>query len=247
MRVIIASLIILSSSWAMSAELKVGGGAAPINNIFRKVQDSFTKSTGITLVLSEDGPDKAIKALDEGKLDLAAAGLSQGDWLKLAEEKKLELKHKDTFTFRVIGRDLIRVMTHSGTGVKSLTKDQLKGLFTGQITNWKAVGGADQAVVVVFGSKITGTNLFYKKNVMDDVDFAAKKIEVGAAPEILEKVKSTPGAIGLAPTGLDLTGVLSPSVPEVGRPISVATKGQPSENVMKLINYVQGEGQKLTK
>lgn len=228
--------------------IRVGGGAAPINNIFRKIQAPFEKSKGVTLKLSEDGPDRALKALDDGALDIASAGLGEKDWIGLAEEKKMTLKNRDKMKFRVIGKDLVFVITHSGIGVKSLSKEQLKGLFTGKTKNWKEIGGADQPVVVVIGDKIPGTNKFFKKVILDESDYAKESLHGDwSAPDVLAKVKETKGAIALAPAGLDTTGVEKPATPEVGRPITAATMGIPTQTIDDLFRFIKDEGHNFIK
>lgn len=76
---VIASVLVFAAN---AETIKVGGGAAPINNIFRKVQEPFTKKTGIKLEISEEGPDLALKSVSEGKIHIASAGLAQHDWFK---------------------------------------------------------------------------------------------------------------------------------------------------------------------
>lgn len=53
---------------AFAEELRIGGGAAPFNNIFKKIQAPFEKATGIKLILREDGPDIAMIQLDHGQI-----------------------------------------------------------------------------------------------------------------------------------------------------------------------------------
>lgn len=243
MRSFVSSLILVLAISANAESIKVGGGAAPINNIFRKVQEHFTKKTKIELVISEGGPDQALKEVDEGKLDVASAGLSQEDWIKMMDEKKLPLANKDSLKFRVIGKDLVKVITHPDVNVTALSNAQLKDLFTGKVKSWKEVGGPDVKVVVVFGDKIPGTNKFFAKKVMDDAEFSKDKVTTGSAPEVIAKVKSTPGSIGLSPMGLDMSGVDVPKIETLGRPISVATKGIPSKSVLELFNFIEKEGQ----
>ena len=243
MRIFISVLVSIFAISAGAGTIKVGGGAAPINNIFRKVQEPFTKKTSIVLVISEDGPDLALKAVDDGKLDIASAGLAQEDWFKLLDEKKLTLANKDKLKFRVIGRDLVKAITHSGIKLPALSNSQLKDLFTGKTKNWKEVGGPDQKVVIVFGEKIPGTHKFFAKKIMNEEDYSKDKVSTGTAPEVIEKVKTTAGAIGLAPMGLDLAELNVPKIETLGRPISVATNGIPSKEILSLFEFIEKEGQ----
>jgi phosphate transport system substrate-binding protein len=238
------ALIALSYAFsAAAAPIRVDGGAAPINNIFRRVQEPFTKKTGIELVISEDGPDVALHGVDQGKVDLASAGLGQEDWLKLMDEKKISLSNRASLKFRVIGKDLVKVISNTDAKVSKLSVDQLRSLFTGKVTNWKEVGGSDQKVVVVYGDKIPGTHKFFAKKIMGGEGYAKNKVDVGTAPEVVDKVKATPGAIGLAPMGIDLSGVNVPQIVVIGRPVSVATQGVPSKEIQELLSFIAKDGQ----
>jgi phosphate transport system substrate-binding protein len=74
--------------------------------------------------------------------------------------------------------------------------------------------------------------------------FTKKVQESTTAAEIKNQVASSPGAIGLSPaSGVD-SSVSSPETPEVGRPITLITKGAPSPAVLKMLDFIRGEGQK---
>lgn len=244
---ILVTTLIFAAQTQAASQIKVGGGAAPVNNIFRKIQAPFEKASGMQLQISEDGPDMAIRDLDEGKLTVATAGLGEKDWLQLAEEKKITLKHKNDLKFRVIGKDLIVIVAHAGTKAKELSKEQLKALFTGATKNWKSITGVDQGVVIISGEKIPGTNKFFKKTILEGAEFAADALTTGTAPEVLAKVKDTPGAIGLLPMGLNAAGAIEPKIPEIGRPITAATLGVPSAEVQQLFKFIAEEGPKYMK
>lgn len=228
-------------------EIKVGGGSAPMENIFKKIEEPFEKATGIQLTLTSEGPDLAFLNVEKGVVNVAAAGLSFESWLDLMKQKGHEIPNPKEYKYRVIGRDKIQVLTHKGVAaVKSLSKDQLKAIFTGKTTNWKEVNGPDLAIVVVFPTKMTGTNKLWQEKIMDGVEWsAANRQDVADAPELKKKVAGTPGAVGAAPLAIeDQTSLHSPETPEVGRPITALTKGAPSANVQKLFDFIAGEGQK---
>ena len=228
-------------------EIKVGGGSAPMENIFKKVEEPFEKATGIQLTLTSEGPDQAFINVEKGTIDVAAAGLSFESWLDLMKQKGHEITNPKDYKYRVIGRDKIQVLTNKDVAaVKSLSKEQIKGIFTGKTTNWKEVGGPDLAIVVVFPTKMTGTNKMWQEKIMDGGEWAkANRQEVTEAPELKKKVAETAGAVGAAPLAAqDQSSLHSPETPEVGRPITALTKGAPSANVQKLFDFIAGEGQK---
>lgn len=235
---------VLSS--ASADEIRIGGGAAPMENIFKKVQAPFEKATGIKLVLKTDGPDQAFKEVATGALDVASAGLAYKDWVELMKQKKIDIGSPMDYKNRVVGRDMIQVLANNSvSSVKALSKEQLHDIFTGKVSNWKAVGGPDQPIVLVFGAKIAGTNKHWQEKIMGGSAWPANKIEVGDTMEVKKKVAATPGAVGVGPLAAEDDGNLhSPTTPEVGRPITALTKGVPSPQVQKLFEFISGEGQK---
>lgn len=232
------------SSLALADEIKVGAGAAPTENVFNKIKEPFEKASGIKLTLISNGPEAALKDLDKGLLDAATGGVAFPDWMEMMEAGGYKIPDKSAYKYRVIGKDNIKVIVNKGNSVKKLSKEQLKDIFTGKAVNWKEVGGKDMPITVVWGSKIPGTNAVFMKQVMGGEPYTKKVQESTTAAEIKKQVSSIPGAIGLGPVAIMDATIASPETPEVGRPITLITKGAPSANVLKMLDFIRGEGQK---
>lgn len=247
---VLGSVLALLSIWlfqsvgVMAEEVKVGAGAAPTENVFKKIKEPMEKETDLKLVLIANGPYEALVDLDKGKVDAASGGLTFGDWLGMMEKKGYKIPDKNAYKYRVIGKDVIHVIANKGVTVKELSKDQLKGIFTGKITNWKEVGGPDQAIVVIWGTKIPGTHRVFQKLAMDGEAYTKNTKEATNAVDVKEKVKATAGAVGLAPVTLVDDTVAAPKIPEAGRPITLITKGEPNPQVVKMLEYIRGPGKK---
>jgi phosphate transport system substrate-binding protein len=241
----IAALLVCTFQ-IVSAEdiVRVGSGAAASQNIFVKIKEPMEKEIGLKLELQDNGPVDAFKAVDAGTLDCAIAGLTFPDWMALMKKEGVTVKDPDSVKSRVIGKDIIRIILHPDIKIKELSKDQLKGLMTGKTSNWKDVGGPDLAVTVVFGTEIPGTQAVFQKQVMDGENYAEKRLSVAKAPDVKAKVIATTGSIGLAPISLVDATVSVPSIPEIGRPITLVTRGEPSPLVLKMIQYIAGPGKK---
>lgn len=235
--------------WALvspvsAEEVKVGAGAAPTENVFSRIAEPMEKAIGLKLVLISNGPVEAFQDLDAGKVDAAAGGVPIQDWFSLMESKGYGIADKSQYKHRVIGKDLIKVLVHKDISIKSLSRDQLKDIFTGKTKNWKEVGGPDQVIVVVWGNKIPGTNSVFQKQIMGDAPYITERLEVETAQEVKAKIIATSGAVGLGPLSIVDGSVGVPETPEVGRPIVLITKGAPSPAVLKMLDFISGEGQK---
>lgn len=242
-----ATLAIAAHATAFAEEIKIGAGAAPTENVLKPIRDPFDKATGIKLTVISNGPKNALMDLDRGVVDAAAAGLSFTDWLALMKKEGAEVKDPAAYQPVVIGKDRIVVITHKDNPVKSLTKEQLKGIFTGQIDNWKAVGGIDSPIIVVWGKLIPGTNSMFTKNMLEGAEVMTDVLETTTAEEVKANVAANPPAIGIGPAAIVDGSINAPQVPEVARDITLLTKGAPSAKVQKLIDFIKGAGQQHIK
>jgi phosphate transport system substrate-binding protein len=239
-------LLLLGGIALAAPPLRIGGGAAPMENIFKPVKAAFEARSGLQLELRENGPDLALLALQKGEVEAAAAGLSPEAWFELmASTGHPEILRAD-FQARRIGFDKINVFLHGDLVLFELDKAQLKGLFTGAIRNWKEVGGPDLPVVVILGSKVAGTNKVFQEQILDKAGYRADARWLGATPEVIAALATTPGAIGIGPlSALKTQKLTSPATPEVGRPITLLTRAKPGPALEQLLAFLEGEGKAL--
>ena len=226
--------------WA--EEVKVGAGAAATENIFNKIKDPMEKANGVKLTLLSSGPVQALKDLDAGSVDAAVGGLTFPDWMVMMEKEGYAIADKTIYKNRVIGKDVVKVITNKDITVSSLTKEQLTAIFTGKTKNWSEVGGPDKAIVVMVGSKIPGTQTVFQKQIMDGAAYAQNAVEGSTIEDLKTRVQATSGAICLAAMAQIDGAVNAPTIPEVGRPITLITKGAPSGGLQKMLDFISGEG-----
>ncbi len=232
---------IATTAWA--EEVKVGAGAAPTENVFNKIKEPMAKAIGVNVMIIDNGPSQALKDLDAGKIDAAAGGVTFPDWMKMMDKEGYAIPDKSVYKSRVIGKDVVKVMTNMDVTVKSLSKEQLAGIFTGKIKNWSAVGGPDKPIVVLLGSKIPGTQSVFQKQILDGADYTKEMVEGTTAPDLKTKVAATPGGVCLGPMSVLDATINAPAIPEVGRPITIITKGEPTGAVKRMLDFIRGEGQ----
>lgn len=160
----------------------------------------------------------------------------------------------------IVALDGIAVVTDTANTATNLTTQQLKDIYTGKITNWSEVGGADQNIVVIGRESGSGTRDAFEEilDIADQCQLAQTLNETGA---VAAAVQSTPGAIGYISLdalndkvkALQLDGV-APSEETVKdgsytlqRPFVMATKGEISEQsaqvqaVFEFINSDAGQ------
>ena len=232
---------------ALAEELKIGAGAAPTENVLKPIELAFEKAAKLDLSIIASGPKQAFIDLDRGSVDAAAAGLSLDDWMSLLKKEGVVVADPAAYKSVVIGKDRIIVIVHPENNVAKLGKEQLTGIFTGKITNWKDVGGKDAPILVVWGGLTQGTNSMFVKNIMDGAKPTSEVINATTAEDIRQNVASNPEAIGIGPQAIINATVRSPETPELARPITMITKGAPSAKVARLLDFITAEGAKYIK
>ena len=230
---------------AAAEEVKIGTGAAATENIFNRIKEPLAKEHVVTLNVISGGPVQALKDLDGGQVEAAVGGVTFPDWMTMMEKEGYAIADKSVYKHRVIGKDLVKVMTHKDTGVTTLSKEQLAGIFSGKIKNWSEVGGADKAVALILGTKIPGTQGVFQKQILDGQEYGKPAIEGTTADDLKTKVIATSGGVSVAALAQIDATVNGPAIPEVGRPITLITKGPPSPGLQKMLDFIAGPGQQL--
>jgi phosphate transport system substrate-binding protein len=250
---LLSCLFALSTLSASAGELKLSAGVSPQTNVFSLVTKPFEKATGIKVVFTNKDPnghggDIVFKEVDQGVAQAGASGAVWEDWQKMMREKGYTAKNGDKMHSRVFGRDRIQFMTWPG-GPKKLSEDQLKGLLTGKVKNWKEVGGPDQAVTLVIAEGQPSTAKFLEERFLGGESLSKTNIKLIPKSEKVEAmvkaIGKTAGAIGFGPVNLVDKSVNVPETPVVGRPLTMIWIGEPSPELLKYLDFIEKEGPRL--
>lgn len=233
-----AVLVSLLATEVMADVVKIGAGAAPTENILKPAEAAFEKTSGLDLSIISSGPKQAFIDLERGTVDAAAAGLSFEDWMVLLKKEGVSVADPKAYQAVIIGKDKVIVIVHKDNPVAKLSREQLTGIFSGKITNWKDVGGKDAPILVVWGGLTQGTNSMFVKHIMGGTKPTDEVIAATTAEDIRHNVASNPEAIGIGPQAIANSTVRSPETPEVARPITLITKGEPTAKVRKLLEFL---------
>jgi phosphate transport system substrate-binding protein len=217
--------------------IRVSGGGAAINWIFAPIHDIFEEESGIDLETHMVGPGSGLVDLLQGKADVATGAASLEEMILFAEKAGLHVNpselHQATF-----GTNKTLVYLHNSNPITKLSKEQLKGIFTGKITNWRDIGGQDKSIVVVWGSKTPAQNALFSKEILDGEPVTPAALQATDYRDILDKVSAEPAALGIDPSGF-VSGVIHvPETPELKSPIIVVTRGKPSPEIEKLLVFL---------
>ncbi|MEI6124775.1 MAG: phosphate ABC transporter substrate-binding protein [Bacteroidota bacterium] len=228
----------------------------------QKLSEKFMKKyAGSSISVTGGGSGVGVAALLNSTTDIAQSSrpLSMDEKLKLQEAGK---SYKQT----IIAYDAISFIVNPANGVSQLTREQLEGIFTGKIKNWKDVGGANMPIVAYSRESSSGTFEFVKEHVLLKKNFAATCMMMAATGAIVQSVSQTKGAIGyvglayvesnvkalkvsydkgktyVAPTVANAKSKLYP----ITRPLYYFYLAQTEKGILPFINYIlSAEGQQV--
>lgn len=167
-------------------------GSDSVLPLGQKEAEVFSKNNpGSTISISGGGTGVGIAALLDGTTDIAMASRS------LKTDEKIKLESKDIKVVETqISWDALSIIINPKNKVSQLTKEQLKDIFTGKVTNWNQVGGDNLKIVVYTRETSSGTYEFIKDHVLDKINFVSSALSLPATGAIVQSVSQTPGAIG---------------------------------------------------
>ncbi|GAB4327637.1 MAG: PstS family phosphate ABC transporter substrate-binding protein [Flammeovirgaceae bacterium] len=186
-------LFILNFSFlfAHSQAIKVKGSDTMLPMTQAMAELFMDKNQGNIISVTGGGSGVGITSLKNASCDLAMSSRS----LKMSEKMTFKNEGKD-YVEKIVAYDALSIIVHPSNKIEKLTKEQIEGIFTGRITNWKELGGDDMKIVVYTRESSSGTYEFMKSLVMDDKEFVKTAITSASNSGIVQSVSQTKGAIG---------------------------------------------------
>ncbi|MBA3970718.1 MAG: phosphate ABC transporter substrate-binding protein [Bacteroidetes bacterium] len=173
----------------------------------KEAEEFMKKDSTASLTVVGGGTGVGITSLAEGTTDIAMASRD----LKTEEKLKFSEAKKDIEQV-IIAYDALSVVVHPDNKVGQLTREQIEKIFTGEISNWKEVGGADEKIVAYSRESSSGTYEFFKEHVLDKKNYATNVLSMPATGAIVQSVSQTKGAIGYIGLAYETTEVKALSV-----------------------------------
>jgi len=237
----------------LSGKITVAGSTT-VQPLAEKLAEAFSaKHPKVQITVQGGGSSVGVKSAGQGTVDVGAAS---------REVKDSEKRKFPDLKVYTIARDGIAIVVHPDVSLDGLTKEQVKSIFAGEITNWKDFGGSDRPIVVVSREEGSGTRAAFEEMVMGKegppiVDTAILQPSNGA---VRTTVSTTPDSIGflsfgyldasikaLAIDGVEATAekAASGEYPVV-RPLNLLTKGEPTGIVKAWLDFIMSEaGQRI--
>ena len=224
-------------------------GSTSMEKVIKAVNGAFMeKNKGVTVNLNLTGSGTGIQEASEGKCDIGNSSRK----LKDEEAEKLDAT--------VVGLDGIALVVNPANKLEDITLEDLAKVYSGEITNWKVLGGDDKSIVVIGREDGSGTRDGFESIVMGDKEPKYAQ-ELESTGSVINAVATTDGAIGYASLAnvdetvkaLKIGGVeateenVKSGAYEVQRPFICATlKGSDNKLVKAYLDFILSEeGQAL--
>ena len=233
----------------LSGKIQLAGSTS-MEKMCGALMEAFMEEyPNVTVTTEYTGSGAGIESVTSGAVDIGNASRALSD-----KEKSAGIEEN------IVAIDGIAMITDKNNKVTNVTKQQLTDIYTGKITNWKDLGGSDEAIVVIGREAASGTRGAFEEllEVKNKCAYAQELDSTGA-------VAATPGAIGYVSldvvdktvAALKLDGVdatednIKAGKYTLSRPFVMATKGSvssQSELVQTWFNFVKSEaGKKVIK
>lgn len=224
-------------------------GSTSMEKVIKAVNGAFMeKNKGVTVNLNLTGSGTGIQEASEGKCDIGNSSRK----LKDEEAEKLDAT--------VVGLDGIALVVNPANKLEDITLEDLAKVYSGEITNWKELGGDDKSIVVIGREDGSGTRDGFESIVMGDKEPKYAQ-ELESTGSVINAVATTDGAIGYASLAnvdetvkaLKIGGIeateenVKSGAYEVQRPFICATlKGSDNKLVKAYLDFILSEeGQAL--
>ena len=162
-------------------------GSTSMEKVIGALSESYMAANGgVTVNYNPTGSGSGITAVQEGTCDIGLSSRALKD-----EEKSAGLKET------VLAYDGIAIIVHPDNPVSDLSIDQIAKLYTGEITNWKDVGGKDAQVVLIGREAASGTRDGFE-SITGTKDKCQYRQELTSTGDVITAVSQNPDAIGYA-------------------------------------------------
>jgi phosphate transport system substrate-binding protein len=159
----------------------------------QKWADTYMKEhPGMVVAVTGGGSGTGIAQLINGTADIAQSSRPMKD----EEKAKIQEATGAPVEEHTVARDGVTVYVHTSNPVTRLSLDQLKGIYTGQVKNWKEVGGPDLAITIYSRENSSGTYVFFKEHVLGGDDFAATAQTLPGTAAVVNAVMKDKSGIG---------------------------------------------------
>ena len=150
------------------------------------------KNPGTKIQVTGGGTGTGFAALQNQTTDICNASRK----IKAKEQENCIKAFGKRPTEYKVAMDGLSIYVNTANPITELSLEDLEGIFTGKVKNWKELGGADAAITVYSRENSSGTYEFFKENVLQGKDFSSGAQTLQGTAQVLQAVAKDPNGIG---------------------------------------------------
>jgi phosphate transport system substrate-binding protein len=265
MRRILIVLAVVCSWVAASAQdaITVKGSDTMVILAQRWAEQYMQAHPDVTVQVTGGGSGTGISALINGTTDICNSSRP----MKNSERDKLKQRFGSLGVEIKCAQDGLSLYVNEANPVTELTLQQIKEIYTGNVTNWKAFGGPDQRIILYSRENNSGTYVYFKDNVLEGDDFSPSAQNMPGTASVVNavakdragigyggaayakgikevKVKKDAGSTAYAPT---LESIKNGTYP-IARYLYMYLRNRPTGEIKKYVDWIlSDDGQKVVK
>ena len=178
------------------AYLRIQGSDTMYLLALRWAEEYMKENVNVSIYVTGGGTARGFQALINGQLDICTASrpILPHEVRQLAEQyQRLGIAH-------LVARDALSVYLHPTNPVNDLNLEQLKKIFSGEIFNWREVGGTNTPIHVLTRSPNSGTYYYFKEHILNNQEYTNSAVIRFSNQAITESIWNDPAAIGYGGT-----------------------------------------------
>lgn len=161
--------------------------------LVQKWADEFMRlHKDVSLYVEGGGSRSGIKALIDGTIDICATSRP----LTSEEVQMLAKEHRSIGVSIFGAKDALGIFVHQTNPVSNLSLEQLKKIFTGEIINWKEVGGYDSPITIYSREPNSGTYMYFEDHILLGEQYSSNCIVALGTKNLIESVSKDSFSIG---------------------------------------------------
>ncbi len=248
---LVTAAILASVATASAQKLVIKGSDTLGAKLVPMLAEEYKAANpGISFEIAAEGSTTGITAISSGTADIAMSSRkAKPTEISAAAAKGIALKPT------IVCFDGMAVILHLENPLKELTKQQVEQIFTGEVTDWSAIGGAPGPISVYTRNTSSGTYSDWKELAMSKKDYAPSSQKLAGNEQIVSEVAGNPNGIGyvglayIKEPGIHIASIdghlptrdeiLSKSYP-YARPTFYYTNAEPIGDAAKFIEFTLG-------
>ncbi|MDQ3199034.1 MAG: phosphate ABC transporter substrate-binding protein [Verrucomicrobiota bacterium] len=254
---IITAALGLTAAQVQADRLVIKGSDTLGAKLVPQLAEAFkAKSPGTTFDIAAEGSTTGIAAIIDGTAQIGMSSRrAKPSEIGAASGKGINMKPT------VVAYDGLGVIVNAANPIKELSKKQVEQIFTGEITDWSAIGGTPGPISIYTRNTSSGTYSDWKELAMKKRDYAGSAQKMAGHEQIAAEVGKNPNGIGyvglayMKAGGIKTVAIdgLLPSHASVvnkswpyARPTFYYTNGQPSGVAKEFLDFtISPAGQKI--